>query len=162
VYWTIAAIALIGYLIARGHFYLVVGPRLLIGVVGLLLCMAFGMALGLWTMTLYPRARDVRYFVRYGVQFWMLFTPVFYSLQSLPHSLQIFVSINPLTPVISLVQYGFLDAGTIKPWSLVWSLVFITLAGAGGLWFFNRFATRFVGMATVNASGDDEDDDDMF
>jgi len=160
IYWVIAAIALIYYFITSGHFYLRISPTLLVGFAGLGLCLLFGVGIGLWTMTLYPKARDMRYFVQYAMQFWMFFTPVFYSVQSVPGSLKTLVQINPLTPVIQVVQYGFLDAPGPSAWGVIWSIVCIALVGAGGLWFFNRVATRFVGMATVSGP-DDEDEDDV-
>jgi lipopolysaccharide transport system permease protein len=159
IYWAIGIIALAYYLISDGHFYFNLAPSALAGVAGLVLCLLFGMALGLWTMALYPRVRDMRYFVRYALQFWMFFTPVFYAVKSVPDSLKFLVQINPLTSLLELVQYGFLKTPGPSVGGLIWSLTCIALVGAGGLWFFNRIATRFVGLAGVSSSEDDEDDE---
>jgi ABC-type polysaccharide/polyol phosphate export permease len=159
VYWSFAAVLLVYYLIAKGHFYLTMSPRLLAGVAGLALCLVFGWAIGLTTCTLYPRVRDVRYLVRYGMQFWIFLTPVFYSIESLPHWAQVLAQVNPLTPMVGLVQYGFLDAGGLSPYGLIWSVAAIILTGLFGLWFFNRFSTQWIGVFALPRGSDEEEDE---
>jgi ABC-type polysaccharide/polyol phosphate export permease len=66
---------------------------------------------------------------------------------------------NPLTPLISLVQYGFLGAPLLHPWGILWSLGAIVATGAFGLWFFNRLATQWIGIYAPGDDGDDEDGD---
>lgn len=159
IYWAITIALLVYYGIATGRLYVDLSPRLLIGLTGLALLLLFGLTLGLITAVIYPRAMDVRYVVGYGMQLWLFLTPVFYPLQAVPDRLHTIVQLNPLTPLIGLVQYGFLDAGSIHPYSLAWSLVVTTLTGALGLWFFNRRATQWIGIYTVLPDGDDEDED---
>src|SRR5262249_9719260 len=43
VFWGFAAVLLVYYVFSRGHFYLHVDPRLLIGLAGTALCLAFGL-----------------------------------------------------------------------------------------------------------------------
>jgi ABC-type polysaccharide/polyol phosphate export permease len=159
IFWFFAAVTLVYYWIARGTFYLELSPKLLVGLLGLLLCLVYGMALGLTTSVIYPRARDIRYVVRYGMQFWLCVTPVFYSLQTLPSWAQVLAQFNPLTPLISLVQYGFLGADLLHPWGVLWSLGAIVVSAAFGLWFFNRLATQWIGIYAPTDDGDDEDGD---
>jgi ABC-type polysaccharide/polyol phosphate export permease len=162
IFWGFAAVLLAYYGIADGHFYLNLSPRLLAGFAGLGLCLLFALAIGLTTSALYPRVRDIRYVVRYGLQFWIFLTPVFYSVQQLPHWAQVLSQVNPLTPMVSLVQYGFLDAGSVHPWGLVWSVAAILLTGAFGLWFFNRYATQWIGIYTFDdGTGTDDEEGDL-
>ncbi len=160
--FVIALTAIVVFFFTRGKMYLQLNAQLLIGIAGLLLILAFGLAIGLTTSALYPRATDIRYFTRYAMQVWFFFTPVLYSIQSLPHPYQVVMHFNPLTPLVGMVQYGFLNAGGLVPlYSLLWSLAAIALTGLFGLWFFNRFANKFVGVYQV-AGADELDDGDIF
>ena len=92
--------------------------RLLVGIAGILLCVGYGIALGLFTSVMWPRAKDVRYLERYVLQLWMILTPIFYSYSALPHTYQVLAQLNPLTSILGMVQYGFVDAGFILPWGI--------------------------------------------
>ena len=59
-----------------------------------------------------------------------------------------------------MVQWGFLDAGSLHPLGILWSLGAIVLTMSFGLWFFNKLATRFLGVYRV--VGEEEDDEDDF
>jgi lipopolysaccharide transport system permease protein len=161
VYWLIAACVLLYYLIAKGHLYLQLNARLLVGVAGVALCLIFGIAVGLFTSVLYARARDVKYLLRFFIPVWMFLTPVYYSAHQLPAWAQAVSQVNPLTGVISMVQWGFLDAGSLHPLGVLWSLVAIVLTMSFGLWFFNKLATRFLGVYRIVADDEDDDDDMM-
>lgn len=161
VYWAVAAVVLIYYAVAKGTLYLQLNLHFLAGIAGLALVMLLALAIGLTTSVIYPRARDVRYFVRYAVQFWMFFTPIVYALQALPPGWQSIAQANPLTPIIGLVQYGFLDAGWVRPWGLAWSLAAILLIGSFGVWFFNRNANAWIGVYQFSAEPE-QDEEDLF
>jgi lipopolysaccharide transport system permease protein len=156
VYWVIAACTLLYYWIVKGDFYLVLGPKLLVGIAGTVLALALGLALGLITGVLYPRARDVKLFVRYLLGIWVFVTPVYYSVHALPGWAQTVAQFNPMAGIVNMVQYGFLDAGSLKPFGVIWSLVCLAVTGAFGLWFYNKFATRWLGV--YRSPEDDEDD----
>jgi lipopolysaccharide transport system permease protein len=156
VYWVIAALALLYYVIAKGHFYLQLNERMLVGIAGVVLALAFGVALGLITSVLFARAKDMRYFVRYSMQIWMFLTPVYYSVHALPGWAQTVSEFNPMTGIVGMVQYGFLDAGGLRMFAIVWSLGTIAVTAVVGLWFFNKFATRWLG---VYRPAEDEDED---
>ena len=122
------------------------------------LCLIFAIAIGLFTMVLYARARDVKYLLRFFLPVLMFLTPVYYSAHQLPGWAQAVSQVNPLTGVVSMVQWGFLNAATLRPLGVLWSLVAIVLTWSFGLWFFNKLATRFLGVFRV--VGEEEDDDD--
>lgn len=158
VYWAIAVVVLLYYWIFKGHLYLQLNERLLVGVAGVALCLIFGVAVGLFTGVLYPRAKDVKYLVRFLLPVWMFLTPVYYSAHALPGWAQTVAQFNPLTGVVGMVQWGFLDAGSLRPLGILWSLVAIVLTLSFGLWFFNKLATRYLGV--WRGPADEEDDDD--
>ena len=158
VYWAIAAIVLLYYVIAKGHLYLQLNARLLVGLAGVALCLAFGVAIGLFTSVLYARARDVKYLVKYLLPIWVFLTPVYYSVHALPGWAQEVAQVNPLAGMVGMVQWGFLDAGSLHPLAVLWSVAALVLTTAFGLWFFNKFATRFLGV--YRGAADEEDDDD--
>jgi lipopolysaccharide transport system permease protein len=162
VFWAIAAGLLVYYAATTGHFYLQLDTHLLIGAAGILLCMGYGLALGLFTSVMWPRARDVRYMERYVLQIWMLLTPVFYSFSSLPHTYRVLAQVNPLTSIVGMAQYGFVDAGVLLPYGILWSVALLAVLLVIGVWFFNRFATRWIGINAPPAGIDDDDDDDDF
>jgi lipopolysaccharide transport system permease protein len=145
IYWLLAAGLLVYYLLADGKLYLQVDPKMLAGIGGVALCLAFGLAIGLTTSAVFPRARDIRYFVRYWTQLLALFTPVYYPLQAIPHGYRALAQLNPLTGMVGLVQYGFLGAPGPSPYGVAWSVAALVLATLFGLWFFNRYATRWIG-----------------
>lgn len=158
IYWFFTAAVLIYYVVTKGHFYLNISPRLLVGVAGLLLCLLLGLAIGLVSSVIYPRAMDVRYIVRYGGQLLLFLSPVFYSSKSLPSGWRPVLEANPLTAMIELVQFGFLGGPFPGTYSLAWSLGFLALMTLVGLWFFNNRATQWIGIYQ-RSDGDDEDDD---
>jgi lipopolysaccharide transport system permease protein len=158
VYWLIAAVVLLYYWIVKGHLYLQLNVRLLVGVAGVALCLIFAMGIGLFTSVLYARARDVKYLLRFFLPVLMFLTPVYYSAHQLPGWAQALSQVNPLTGVVSMVQWGFLDAATLRPLGVLWSLGAIVLTWSFGLFFFNKLATRFLGVFRV--VGEEEDDED--
>jgi ABC-type polysaccharide/polyol phosphate export permease len=160
VYWLFAIPLLIYYWITKGHLYLGSPKQLAVGVAGLVLSFGWGWAFGIPFSLLYMKAKDVRLGLRYGTQLWMLITPVFYSLDQLHGTAHTVAQINPLTGAMSLVQYGFLDAGTPQLYAVAWSVIGFFLVAIFGLWAFSHYAVQFVALGT-SAREDDEDSDDV-
>jgi ABC-type polysaccharide/polyol phosphate export permease len=158
VYWLFAIPILVYYLITQHHLFLAPPLHLLVGLAGLLLSFGWGWAFGIPFSLLYMRAKDVRLGLRYGTQLWMVITPVFYSLSTLHGTARTIAQFNPLTGVMSLVQYGFLDAGTPQLYAVVWSVAGFFIVAIGGLWVFSRYAVRFIALG--QATKDDEEDSD--
>jgi len=163
VYSGIVLLIAAGYLAFDGTLWLESGPQLLAGAGGLVLCLAMGLGLSLWTSVLNARTRDVRHTMRYVLQIWMFVTPVLYPLSQLPAGFRPLAQANPMTSPIELVKYGFLGAGDVQLVPVVTSVAAILAVLAGGLWFFSRQASHFLGPAGWGRGGatmDDDDDDD--
>ena len=159
VYWAVAIIVLLYYLFADGKLYVQLNQRLLIGILGIVSALAFGMTLGLITGVLYPRAKDVKYFVRYLTPILVFLTPVYYSTKQLPDWAQTLSQFNPLTGIVNMVQWGFLDAGDLQPFAIAWFFGWLFGTGVFGLWFYNKLATRYLGVyKTPEDTEDDEDE----
>jgi ABC-type polysaccharide/polyol phosphate export permease len=144
------------YLIAKQTLYLQLGPQLLAGLAGWVLCLTFGWGAGLFTAALNARVQDVRFTLPVFMQFLMFCTPVVYPLSQVPSEFQPLAQANPLTGLVELVKYGFLGAGEVRPLGLAWSLVALVLTAVLALWFFNRVARAKA------RGGDDEDEEDAF
>jgi lipopolysaccharide transport system permease protein len=145
------------YLIAKQTLYLNLSPQLLAGFAGWGLCIIFGWAVGLFTAALNARVPDVRFTLPVVMQFLMLITPVVYPLEQVPHAFQPLAQANPLTGVMELVKYGFLDAGEVNALWLGWSVLACALTVLFALLFFNRFA-----QARTRSGEDDEEEEEAF
>jgi lipopolysaccharide transport system permease protein len=153
VYGGFGVFALAYYWIAKDTLYLQVGPELLAGVAGWVLCVVFGWAVGLFTAALNARVQDVRYMLPVLLQLWLFCTPVVYPLEQVPERYRPLVEANPLTGVMELIKYGFLDAGQVHAAALAWSLVATVGTALLGLRFFNHFA-----RVAARADLDDEEE----
>jgi lipopolysaccharide transport system permease protein len=158
VYWAVAILVLLYYLIAHHHLYVKFDQHLIVGFVGVVSALAFGMALGLITGTIYGRAKDIKYFVRFLTPILVFLTPVYYSTSALPGWAQTVAQFNPLAGIVNMVQYGFLGAVKFQPFAVAWFFGTFVVTSVFGLWFFNKFATKWLGIYRV--PDDTEDDDD--
>jgi lipopolysaccharide transport system permease protein len=149
---------LVYYQVVTGHFYLQVGPQLLVGVAGWLLCLVFAWGIGMFFSVLAARAMDVRFGMRYVLELWLYCTPVVYSLDAVPTRFRALAEANPLTPVMEMIKYGFLGAGQIRLASTVWGVSAILLTCLAGLWFFNRTAP---GLRLRDVSDEEDEEDEL-
>jgi lipopolysaccharide transport system permease protein len=156
VYLLVLVLVILGFLAAEGRLWLELSPELLAAVGGLLLCVVFGVAIGLWTSVLNAHTRDVRHVLRYVMQIWMFATPVIYPITKLPPDFRPFAQANPIAAPIELIKHGLLGSGDVQLVPVVWSCVAACLFVGAGLWFFSRRASNFMGPAGWEAD-DDED-----
>ena len=138
IYVAITTIAIVCYGIFDGVHYLSFEPRLLLTLAGLGLLLLLAVSLGLWLAPLGAQARDVRMALRYATSFWFFLTPVVYPLSKVPSGLRPFADFNPVTAPVELVKHGLLGVSGPPAQSLITTLVFVTVALVGGLWFFGR------------------------
>jgi lipopolysaccharide transport system permease protein len=160
VYWVFAIPILFYYLFTKHVFYLEAPPKLFVAFVGLALAIAWGWAAGLPFSLLASRWADFRYAIRYVTMLLMFMTPVIYPLETLHGTARMLAQVNPLTGVMTLIQYGFLNAGTPPLYAVAWSFLALPLVAALGLWIFNRYAVTWIALDPGRKGSPDEDDDD--
>lgn len=138
VYLVLILLAVAGYVIFKGELWLQVGPQLLVGILGLFMCLLLAMGISLFTSVLGANTRDMRFAVRYITQIWYFFTPIIYPLSAVPEGLRSWATINPMTSIVEMVKWGMIDAGEVRPVGIAISVAWIVAWWAGGLWFFSR------------------------
>lgn len=103
-----------------------------------------GLGFGIIVSALTTRYRDLQFLVRFGVQLAMYATPVIYPLSSIPEKYQLLIVANPMTSIVEAFRYSFLGSGSINPWHLLYSFVFMLVSLAVGIMLFNRIETTFM------------------
>jgi lipopolysaccharide transport system permease protein len=103
-----------------------------------------GLGFGIIVSALTTRYRDLQFLVRFGVQLAMYATPVIYPLSSIPEKYQLLIIANPMTSIVEGFRYSFLGSGSINPWHLFYSFMFMLASLAIGIMLFNRIETTFM------------------
>lgn len=103
-----------------------------------------GLGFGIVVSALTTRYRDLQFLVRFGVQLAMYATPVIYPLSSIPEKYQLLIIANPMTSIVEGFRYSFLGSGSINPWHLLYSFVFMMISLVIGIMLFNRIETTFM------------------
>lgn len=96
-----------------------------------------GMGFGIIISSLTTKYRDLQVLVGFGVSLWMYATPVIYASSTLSPRLYSLIMLNPVSPVIEMMRYGWLGSGTLP--LLYWGISWIT-----------TFAVLFVGIILFN------------
>lgn len=76
----------------------------------------FTSAISLLLATLNVRYRDVNFFVKAAIPLWFYAAPIVYTLNLIPQRLQVFLYLNPLTPIVQLFQYALLGLSLSSLW----------------------------------------------
>ena len=106
-----------------------------------------GLGCGIIISACTTKYRDLRFLVSFGVSLWMYATPVAYSLDIFGTGLfSKLLQLNPMTPVIEMMRYGFLgsDAGHVD-WlfygiSWLTTIIFLSI----GVKLFNKVERTFM------------------
>jgi lipopolysaccharide transport system permease protein len=110
----------------------------------ILVMAGLGLGFGIIVSALTTRYRDLQFLVRFGVQLLMYATPIIYPLSSIPEKYQLLIVANPMTSIVEGFRYSFLGAGSIDPWHLLYSFVFMLVVLVVGIMLFNRIETTFM------------------
>jgi lipopolysaccharide transport system permease protein len=103
-----------------------------------------GLGFGVIISSLTTKYRDLRFLVTFGVQLLMYATPVIYPVSSIPESYRWIILANPISPLVETFRYAFLGAGTVDPFQLLYSVIFmLTLVFVGAV-IFNRVEQTFM------------------
>ena len=74
----------------------------------------------------------------------MYATPVIYTLSSIPEKYQVCIIANPMTAIVEAFRYSFLGSGSINPFHLIYSFVFMLITLMIGILLFTRVETTFM------------------
>lgn len=103
-----------------------------------------GLGFGIIISSLTTKYRDLQMMVSFGVSLWMYATPVIYSASSLSPKLLNIIMLNPVAPIIELMRYGWLGAGTTPfiYWGISWITTLVVLFI--GVIMFNKVEKNFM------------------
>ena len=129
---------LVYYRASDGVWYAEATPRLSASAASVLVVLALGFSLTLWTSVWQARARDARFVLRYVVGFWLYFTPVIYPLSMVPEGIRPLMYLNPVTAPIETFRWGVLP-GLDHSWAWFgYSVAVTVMTFLGGVWYFTR------------------------
>lgn len=112
-------------------------------VLGFLLLIIFTVGLSLFTTALNVRFRDVNFFVQAILVIWFYATPIVYSLSMIPSDLLWLWRFNPLTSILQLFQFAFLNDYMPGIAMLASNISVIVIMFCLGIFIFNRESRNF-------------------
>ena len=111
----------------------------------LLMMAGMGLGLGIIISSLTTKYRDLTVLVTFGVQLLMYATPVVFPMSAVKSpDLKLWLSINPLTPLVEAFRYGLLGAGSFDAIQLLYSGIFILVLLIFGLFLFGKVEKTFM------------------
>jgi lipopolysaccharide transport system permease protein len=116
---------------------------------GLIVLMALiSMGLGMIVSSMTTKYRDFSQLMGFAVGLAMYVTPVIYPtsmfLEKISPEKQWMIYANPLTSIFDVFRVGFLGAGSINMWGLLYTVVFSVVVYILGLFVFNRVEKSFM------------------
>lgn len=102
------------------------------------------MGLGVIISSMTTKYRDLQVLVSFGVSLWMYATPVIYSASVLSSKAYAILMLNPVAPIIELLRYGWLGAGSLDLmyWGISWITTVVVLLV--GIVMFNKVEKTFM------------------
>ena len=103
-----------------------------------------GMGFGIIISSLTTKYRDLQVLVSFGVSLWMYATPIIYAASDLPTRWYNLIMLNPMSPIVELMRYGWLGSGTMPLlfWGISWLTTFVVLFI--GIIMFNKVEKTFM------------------
>jgi lipopolysaccharide transport system permease protein len=136
----IAFLILIGMMV----YYQVAVPATIWLVPGfILLALVVALGVGLWFSAWNLHYRDVRYFIPFLSQFWMLASPIAYPLSKIPEKWQSLYMLNPMVGVVEGFRWVLLGGEPVPQLALIFSVGISLLVLVGGLYYFRRMERTF-------------------
>lgn len=130
------------YYYSQGKVSINSAALLLPVVIAIMAIMSLGF--GMIFSSLTTKYRDLQFLLTFAVQLWMYVTPVIYPLSSIPESYVKYINLNPVTPLLESMRYGFLGQGTLSAEALVYSASFSIGIFLLGLFIFSRVEKSFM------------------
>lgn len=102
------------------------------------------MSWGLIITSLTTKYRDLNMLIGFGVQLLMYATPVIYPMSFAPAQYQVYLNLNPLSPIFEAFKYSCLGVGTFSASGLLYSATFLCITMFFAVIIFNRTEQRFM------------------
>lgn len=136
-------LAFVGYFAVRDaeiqpNLWILAFPLLILIMAGL------GLGFGILISAMTTKYRDLRFLVSFGVSLLMYATPVILPASAIPERFRLLIQLNPITPIVEIFRFGFLGAGSVNPWGLVYSFAFMLVVVVIGSVVFNRVEATFM------------------
>jgi lipopolysaccharide transport system permease protein len=109
----------------------------------LFMALVTALGVGLFLSAVAVRYRDVPYTIPFVLQLWLFVSGVVYAIDSLPAKWQWVLTLNPMTAVISGIQWGLLGAPAPDPVKTLISIASAAAFFVVGLWYFRSSEPRF-------------------
>ena len=103
-----------------------------------------GLGFGIIISSMTTKYRDLQVLVSFGISLWMYATPVIYAASTLSPKLYSLIMLNPMSPIVELMRYGWLGSGTVPLlyWGISWITTFVVLFI--GVMLFNKVEKNFM------------------
>jgi lipopolysaccharide transport system permease protein len=112
----------------------------------ILLTLIVALGVGLWFSAWNLHYRDVRYFIPFLTQFWLLATPIAYPLSEIPQQWQTLYMLNPMVGVVEGFRWALLGGDPMPTTALLFSFGIGLLVLITGLFYFRRMERTFADM----------------
>ena len=128
------------------HFGPLLGLTLTLSLLPVLVAMIglHAMSWGLIITSLTTKYRDLNMLIGFGVQLLMYATPVIYPMSFAPAQYQVYLNLNPLSPIFEAFKYSCLGVGTFSASGLLYSATFLCITMFFAVIIFNRTEQRFM------------------
>jgi lipopolysaccharide transport system permease protein len=101
-----------------------------------------GLGLGLVFSILTAKYRDLVNLIHLIVRLLMFATPVIYPLSAVNENIRQVILLNPITSMVELFRYGFMDQGTFTIPQLAYSISFMIILVVMGSMLFNKYSNK--------------------
>ena len=137
-------ILIYAYYIISGKFSFSFSFSFLLFPVFILMIGLHAMSWGLIITSLTTKYRDLNMLISFGVQLLMYATPVIYPMSFAPAQYQVYLNINPLSPIFEAFKYSCLGVGTFSVGGLLYSALFLCITMFLAVIIFNRTEQKFM------------------
>jgi lipopolysaccharide transport system permease protein len=118
-------------------------PTVVLLPVFVLLAAATALGVGTWLAAVNVKYRDVQYVVPFLLQVWILATPIAYSANALPDSVQFLAALNPMTSVVEGFRWALFGTSGVSAGVFACSLGIALGFFVSGLFYFKRTERSF-------------------
>ena len=109
----------------------------------ILFTLILALGVGLWFSAWNLHYRDVRYFIPFLTQFWMLASPIAYPLSEIPENLQMLYMINPMVGVVESFRWVLVGGDPVPTLALILTGSISIVVLVSGLFYFRRMERTF-------------------